>query len=456
VLIVDDDHQMAATLAEGLADRGYDARAVSSAADAFALLAKQPLDAIVTDLRMPGVDGLQLLTQIRQRNPGLPVLVMTAYGAIDSAIEAVRQGASHYLAKPFKLEELAVFLARAIDENSVRREASALRAALGASSAGSELVAVSKAMRDVLEVVDRVANADLPVLILGETGTGKGVVARQIHACSERASGPFVTVNCAALPEPLLESELFGHVRGAFTGATKDRAGLVMESSGGTLFLDEIAEMSPALQAKLLDVLERRVVRAVGASGERDVDLRVIAATHRNLDDRVGSGAFREDLRYRLDVVTIELPPLRRRREDIPHLLDHFLREARARHPSSPAEWISDDATARLLSYRWPGNVRELAHAVQRLVLLARAPEITAADLPQSILVARAQEGPQFGGDVRPVRDITRQYAAWALEQLGGHRGRTAERLGVDAKTLARWLSDLDSGISPDKPERGC
>jgi two-component system response regulator HydG len=253
-----------------------------------------------------------------------------------------------------------------------------------------------------------------------------------------------VTVNCAALPEPLLESELFGHVKGAFTGATRDARGLVIEASGGTLFLDEIAEMSPALQAKLLDVLERRVVRAVGSTRERSVDVRIVAATHRDLAERVAAGAFRDDLRYRLDVVAIELPPLRHRRDDIPLLSEHFLREARARHPRSPAERFSAAVAARLLDYRWPGNVRELGHTIERMVLLARSAELTNADLPPTILNARPASTP-FEGEVLPIRLLQRRYAAWALEQLGGHRTRTAERLGVDAKTLAKWLSDADS-----------
>ena len=226
-------------------------------------------------------------------------------------------------------------------------------------------------MRDVLEIVERVAKSDVPILLLGETGTGKSLLARRLHAQSDRAGGPFVTVNCAALPEPLLESELFGHVRGAFTGATRDRLGLVAESSGGTLLLDEIGEMSPMLQAKLLDVLERKVVRAVGASRERPVDLRVISATHRDLGERIAAGAFREDLRYRLEVVAIEVPPLRRRREDIPLLVNRFLQSARAKHVAASAVRLAPEAMAQLLAYRWPGNVRELGHAVERMVLLS-------------------------------------------------------------------------------------
>jgi len=443
VLIVDDEREMAEMLADGLADRGYDAIAVASSEEARTRLRDEVYDALVTDLRMPEIDGLTLLAEARRVSPDLPVIVMTAYGAIDSAIESMRRGANHYLTKPFKIEELSLFLGRVLDERGVRREASAMRAVLRERPPESGIIASSKAMRHVFDVVERMAQSDVPVLLLGETGTGKGLFARFLHARSDRASGPFVTVNCAALPEPLLESELFGHVKGAFTGATRDRPGLCVESHRGTLFLDEIAEMSPSLQAKLLDVLERRVVRAVGSSKERPVDLRIIAATHRDLDERVASGNFREDLRYRLDVVSIELPPLRHRREDIPLLLEHFLREARARHPSSPAQRISPEAAARLVEHRWPGNVRELAYAVERMVLLSPSEEIAVADLPQSIGVVKTGS-PVFAGQVMPVRELQRRYAAWALDQLGGHRTRTAERLGIDLKTLAKWLSEAE------------
>jgi two-component system response regulator HydG len=441
ILVVDDERAMAEMLADGLADHGYRATALTASAEAALRLRDEPFDALVTDLRMPGVDGLALLAEARRLHPDLPVIMMTAYGAVDSAVESIRRGASHYLTKPFKLEELCLFLDRLLDERAVRREAEALRTALRSLPAEAGIIARSASMRRALDVLDRMAGSDVPVLVLGETGTGKGLFVRVLHARSHRAAGPFITVNCAALPEPLLESELFGHVKGAFTGATADTKGLVAESSGGTLFLDEIAEMSAPLQAKLLDVIERRVVRPVGASRERAVDLRVVAATHRNLDERVAAGAFRADLRYRLDTVSIELPPLRHRREDIPLLLEHFLKEARSRHPGSPAERFAPEAAARLLDHAWPGNVRELAHAVERMVLLARGAEMPAEDLPGSITPARAA-APAFSGAVMPIRDLQRRYAAWALEQLGGHRSRTAEKLGIDVKTLGKWLSE--------------
>jgi two-component system, NtrC family, response regulator HydG len=444
ILIVDDEIQMAEMLADGLVDHGYAAIALASSQQAVARLELESFDALVTDLRMPKVDGLELLARARRAAPSMPVIVMTAYGAIDSAMESIRQGAFHYLTKPFKLEELLVFLDRAIENVRIRSEATALRKALRERQVSPGIIGTSDALEEVLSVVERVARADVPVLITGETGTGKSLLARTIHGQSERASGPFVTVNCAALPEALLESELFGHVKGAFTGATRDRSGLLVEASSGTLFLDEIAEMSPSLQAKLLDVIERLHIRAVGGTQERQVDVRIIAATHRDLAERVRAGAFREDLRYRLDLVPIELPPLRRRREDLPLLAEHFLQEARARHPSSPVERLGRDALDRMTEYDWPGNVRELAHAVERMVLLGRSPELTIADLPPVVRSSPPPNAPTFTGHVLPIREVQRRYAAWALDQLGGHRTRTAERLDVDLKTLAKWLSESD------------
>ncbi len=448
VLVVDDHIEMAETLAEGLSERGFDAAACASSVEAAKKLESEPVDALVTDLRMPQVDGMGLLAISRKVAPERPVIVMTAYGAIETAVDAIRQGAAHYLTKPFAVDELALFLGRALEAASVRREAQALRAALKREAGLGSLVAASPAMREVLDVAARVADAASPVLLMGETGTGKTVLARAIHAASARAGGPFVAVNCAALPEALLESELFGPVKGAFTGATTARAGLFVDADRGTMLLDEIGEMSAGLQAKLLHVLESGMVRAVGASKERAVDVRVIAETHRDLRERARTGAFREDLLYRLDVVTIEIPALRHRREDIPLLLERLLAESKGRHPQSPVERFAPDALAKLLEYAWPGNVRELAHAVERVVLLGKSAEVHAGDLPPSITSAPAPGLPAAiggtGTGVLPIREVQRRYAAWALERLGGHKTRTAEALDVDAKTLTKWLASQD------------
>ena len=446
VLVVDDEVSMAEMLADGLNARGYDAVPIASSAEAARLLEQERVDAMVTDLRMPEIDGLGLMALSRRLSPERPVIVMTAYSAIDSAIESIRQGAYHYVTKPFKVEEVALFLARALDESRLRAEAVTLKRALRARFPKTTLLGESSAMRGIALLIERVADAAAPVLITGETGTGKGVVARAIHAQGERASSPFITVNCAALPENLLESELFGHVKGAFTGATSTRAGLFEEANKGTLFLDEIGEMSAALQAKLLHVLEQGVVRAVGSNKERVVDTRIIAATHRDLRERVAAGAFREDLLYRLDVISIEIPPLRRRREDIPELTFHFLEEAKAKHKASPVRTLSPDVLARLLEYGWPGNVRELAHLLERLVLLGRGAEVGIADLPQAIMLPREKTGTSlFDGEVLPMRELQRRYAAWVYEHVGCSRKLAAEKLGIDPKTLSAWLADVES-----------
>ncbi len=442
VLIVDDRPEMAETLADSLSDHGYEALALPSSREALARI-DEPFDALITDLRMPGVDGLELLTASRRAAPERPVIVMTAFGAVDTAVESIRRGAYHYLTKPFKVEELLLFLERALGESTLRREARTLRAALRERLGFGNVIGKSAAMRRTIEVAERVATTSAPVLLLGETGTGKGLFAHAIHAASQRAARSFVAVNCAALPDALLESELFGHTKGAFTGASEGRAGLFAEADGGTLFLDEIGEMTPALQAKLLRALETGAVRPVGASKERAVDVRIIAATHADLRERVKDGSFREDLLYRLEVVALELPPLRERREDLPDLIAHFLREARGRHPGSPVERLAPAALARLFDHRWPGNLRELKHALERVVLLGQSSEALVIDLPPALGAGESAStsGPPLGETVLPIREVQRRYAAWALEKCGNHRTSTAERLGVDGKTLARWLS---------------
>ena len=434
VIVVDDKLAMAETLADGLEDLG--AQAFGSPLAALAAVKAHDIDVVVTDLRMPELDGLALLDAIRAARPETQVIVMTAFGAIDSAVEAIRKGAYHYLTKPFKPLELRIFVERAIAERRLRREAATLRKRLGAHAG---LVVQSAAMQRVMSIVERIATASAPIMITGETGTGKSAIARAIHDASSRAGHPFVAINCAALPEQLLESELFGHVKGAFTGATNDHPGLFVAADGGTILLDELAEMPIALQPKLLRVLEAGTLRPVGATKERTVDVRVIAATHRNLHHAVTTGTLREDLLYRLNVVPIEVPPLRERRDDVAPLVEHFLADALARHPDARAHEMSRAAMRRLLDHAWPGNVRELAHVVERGVLLATTEEISPDDLG---LDASASATLQFSGDVVAMNEIQRSYARWALDRFGGHKTRTAERLDIDVKTLNRWLAD--------------
>ena len=440
VLVVDDNLEMARTLCDGLGDHGYQAIAVSSGAEAIARLEAGGVDAVVTDLRMPNVDGLAVLESSRRLEPGRPVIIMTAFSAIDSAVESIRRGANHYLTKPFKQDELLIFLERALGEVRLRRETAALKRELGGRLVARAIVGDSPPIRALRELVARVADAPAPILIQGETGTGKGLVARALHGESGRATGPFVSVNCAAIPEGLLESELFGYVRGAFTGAAHDRAGLFAEASGGTLFLDEIGEMPIALQTKLLHVIEAQSVRPVGGTREVAVDARIVAATNRNLAGAVKEGKFREDLLYRLDVVAIALPALRDRREDLPQLVAHLITELRGRYPTSPVERLGAEALAVLGRHAWPGNVRELAHVLERIMLLGRSAEIGVDDLPPAVRDPAAADPLEFRGEILPIRELQRRYAAWALTQTGGHRARAAEKLGIDVKTLRSWL----------------
>ncbi len=440
VLVVDDHIEMAETVAAGLEMRGFACTPLGTAEQALAAIAAGEHDALVCDLRTPGTDGLELLARSRAIRPDSPVIVMTAFSGVDTAVESIRRGAYHYLTKPFKIDELCLFLQRALEESALRQEARSLREAFARPL--EDIVGDSPSMREVLALLRRAANSNAPVLILGETGTGKGLFARALHRESRRARGPFVVINCAAIPEALLESELFGHVKGSFTGATNDRPGLFEQAHRGTLFLDEIAEMSLPLQAKLLRVLETGMVRPVGSNTERQADTRIVAATHRSLRQRSAQGAFREDLMYRLDVVSIELPPLRQRTEDLPKLITRFSQAAQLRNPGSPPLRFPPEVMEALLRYPWPGNVRELEHVIERLTLLCPTGVATLNDLPKSM--TREPESPaqiNFGDRVIPMRELQRRYVAWALQQLGGAKMATCERLGVDAKTLKRWLS---------------
>jgi two-component system response regulator HydG len=364
---------------------------------------------------------------------------MTAFSAVDTAVESIRRGAYHYLTKPFKLDELELFIGRAIDEAKLRTRAASLEMAMRDRFSLQTMVGASTSMARVFDLAARVAAASAPILILGETGTGKGLLARAIHAESKR-SGAFVTVNCAALPETLLESELFGHKKGAFTGATQSRDGLLVQASGGTLLLDEIGEMALPLQAKLLDVIERAVVRPLGSDAERPIDTRIVAATHRDLRERVGAGAFRQDLLYRLEVVVIEIPALRHRREDLPLLIGRFLAASQARHPTSPLKRLSRAALDRLMAHEWPGNVRELENVIERVVLLARSEEADVTDLPATVGMPMTTSF-AFGGTVVTMREMQRRYAAYAYEKLGATKAQVAEALDVDVKTLSKLLA---------------
>jgi DNA-binding NtrC family response regulator len=430
ILVAEDDRELRAFLEEVLRDAGYDCVAFATADAALRFLDREVVDLVVTDLIMPGMRGHELLRALRSRSPELHVIVITAFGSIDSAIELVRAGAFEYLTKPFATDEFLLAVERALADSRARRETA--RALRDTTPPLPGFVGASRAMRDLFALVRRAAPSPLPLLITGESGTGKELVARAVHHLSGR--GAFVAVNCAAFPENLLESELFGHQRGAFTGADRDKPGLFETAHGGTLFLDEIGELPAALQPKLLRALEQGEIRRVGATTERKVDVRVIAATNRSLDDEVRAGRFRDDLLWRLNVLPVHVPPLRERRADIPLLAEHFLRG----HP------VESDAMALLTAYAWPGNVRELRNAIERATTLGGAPAVRAEDLPPHIHAAGRSAAVIADASRRqiPLRDLEREYILEVLRQVGGNKSRAAEILGLDRKTLYRKLEE--------------
>ena len=450
ILVVDDDPAMRHLLSVILTDHGWEARAVASAAEALREIEARDLDLVLTDVRMPGMDGLALLREIQRLRPELTVIVMSAYGAQDAALEAMKAGAYDYVSKPFKKDEVVLVLRKAEERERLARENRRLRTELAGGWGPANLVGPSAAMQDVLRQIRKVAPQKTTVLVQGESGTGKELVARALHELSPRAALPFVAVNCGAIPSELIESELFGHVRGAFTDASRTRKGLAEEADGGTLFLDEIGELPLAMQVKLLRVLEDEDVRPLGDVRARKVDVRVVAATGRDLRRAIAAGQFREDLFYRLDVVAVRIPPLRERSEDIPALAAHFLaRHARLR-PELGGMSLSDDALEALRAHRWPGNVRELEHALERAVVLADGPLIREQDLPDTVRAAAAPAGPSRVHGTLSVKRETRlleeQLIRAALERTGGNRTRAAELLELSYRALLYKIKEY--GIS--------
>jgi len=433
VLVVDDDAEMAEMVARHLAGEGFTVAAVTGGARAMERLAEEAFDVVLTDVVMGEVDGLAVLREAQQRHPRTRVILMTAFGSLENAIAALREGAADYLTKPFKMAEVTVAVRRALDEARLREENTRLREEVGERYRLERMLGTSAAMKDVLEQVAEVAGSMATVLLLGESGTGKELVARAIHWNGPRSGGPFVPVNCAAIPDTLLESELFGHEKGAFTGATQRRRGLVAEADTGTLFLDEIAEMPLGLQAKLLRVLQDRTVRPVGGRDEVVVDVRVICATNRDLQDLVRAGKFREDLYYRLAVIPIRLPSLRERPEDIPLLAAHFLERAAATL-GKRIEGFDEEAMGWLTQHRWPGNVRELENVVERAVTLARGSRIGLGDLKIEFASGMA---PSTGP--RPtLAELEREYIRRVLQETKGDKLAAARILGVSIRTLQR------------------
>jgi len=446
VLVVDDEESMRHLLTVILAERGYQVRAVSNGEDALRELAARDYDLVLSDVRMPRMDGMVLLRRALDLRPDLTFIVMSAYGTHDTAIEAMKAGAYDYVSKPFKPDEVVLVLRKAEERLRLARENRRLRSELSDGYRFENLVGGSAAVQEVLRQIRKVAPTPATVLLTGESGTGKELAARAIHEISPRSAMAFVAVNCGAIPAELIESELFGHVRGAFTDASRDKQGLAAEADGGTLFLDEIGELPIALQVKLLRFLEDGEVRRVGDTRAERVDVRVVAATARDLQRAVKEGGFREDLFYRLHVVGIRLPALRERPEDIPALVEHFLAKYRRLRPEAPLRGITPEALEAMLAFRWPGNVRELEHAVERAVVLADGPDIGLGDLPDELRSAPPRPHPPIpGGDLsvkRAIRSMEEQLIRQALERTGGNRTRAAELLGVTVRTIRNKLNE--------------
>jgi two-component system, NtrC family, response regulator HydG len=443
VLIVDDDAEMRDALGMFLSGQGHECEFAADGASALGVVERTAFDAVVCDVRMDGMSGLELLDRVKRTRPALPFVVITAMGEVQDAVAAIKRGAFQYMTKPCDLDELRKAVAGAIEEGR-RHDVSAvapITAPLAPSGSG-ELMGDGPAMQALRACIDFVAASSAPVIVSGETGAGKELVARAIHARGPRRRKPFIAVNASAIPADLLEGEVFGHVRGAFTGAVQSRRGLLTEADGGTLLLDEIGEMPFALQAKLLRVLQFGDVRPVGSDRAHHVDVRVIASTHRDLPELVREGRFREDLYFRLNVLPVFVPPLRERREDIPALAAHFLAEACQRAPHSPVRSIGPEALRALTEAAWPGNVRELASVIERAVVFGVEEKITPPNLPavpDSATAALAL--PWLFRSQAPwtLRHLSRAYTDWVLVQTSGNKERAAEILGIDLSTLYRW-----------------
>jgi len=433
-----DDLEAARQMMERALSRSFEVATYASVSDALAALEGDPPAVIVTDLRMPGIDGLAGLRLFRERGIDAPLIVVTAYASVETAVEAMKAGAFEYLKKPVDPEALELLVGRAAEHQGLRRDNARLRREIDAARSIQGIVGGAPAMRQLLEVLERVAPTDVPVLIEGESGTGKDMVARAVHAMSRRASRTFVSLNMSAIPETLAESELFGHERGAFSGASVARRGFFAEAEGGTFFLDEIGALTPALQPKLLRVLQDGEYIPVGSRHPRKADVRIVCATNEDLRARVQQGTFREDLYYRVHVMPLRLPPLRERREDIPLLVRHFIEKHAARLGRAPLP-PSAEALRAMLEHRWPGNVRELENCVERALLLARGDELRLLDLPPEV---RAPDSEAAEGGYRRARDEwERQYLEALLREAGGSVARAAELVGLHRSTLYEKLA---------------
>ncbi len=448
VLVVDDDAAHRTMLRTLLGGWGYAATEADDGETAVAAVEGGPFDLALMDIRMLKVSGIEALERIKALNPAIPVIIMTAYSSVETAVDALKKGAYDYLTKPLDFEKLRVTMERAMEHTRLKDENRRLRAELGDRFDRRRIIGGSPAMVDLLETVAQAAPSEATVMITGESGTGKELIAGAVHYNSPRKEGPFVKINCAAITETLLESELFGHEKGAFTGADRRKEGRFVQASGGSLFLDEVSEMALTMQAKLLRVLQERELTRVGGETVIPVDVRIIAATNRDLPERIADGTFREDLYYRLNVVSLHAPPLRERREDIPLLADHFLRQF-AEKNRKPVKGFTPEAMDRLVRSDWPGNVRELMNAVERAVVLARAEYLDVGDFP-NLQAGRTGDGeagaeprtgapPVAGGDVS-LEEVEKATILQTMTAAGGNKSEAARRLGITRKTLHNKL----------------
>ena len=451
ILVVDDDTDFCRELARTLERRGgYAVTTTTDPDEAVRLVETEAFDLVITDLRMGERSGTELCRRVAASRPDVPVIVATGFGSLDAAVETMRAGAFDFLTKPFSPAQLELAVARALSKRALVREVNRLRAVVSAATANGPILGRSESMLAVLELVSRIAPTTATVLVTGESGTGKELVARALHEGSVRAKGPFVAINCAAIPEALLESELFGHVKGAFTDAKTTKRGLLFEASAGTLFLDEVGEMPLAMQAKLLRALEERRARPVGATQEIAFDARIVTATNRDLETRVAERTFREDLYFRINVVHVELPPLRSRGDDILLLARAFVLKMSERHGKGVGR-IAEEAELRLLAYPWPGNVRELQNAIERAVAVARTDEVLESDLPSRIREHRSTDVLVSAADPEELctlEEVERRYIATVMSAVQGSKTEAARILGLDRSTLYRKLDRIKSNGS--------
>jgi len=445
ILIIDDEKGLLEVLNVVFRKEGYEVKTATSGAEGLDILNSKSVDLVITDIRMPHMSGMEILRYVKENQPEVPVIVITAYGSIQQAVEALKAGALDYIVKPFDVEELKILVARGLERKHLELENILLKKDLKEKYKFENMIGKSRLMQEIYLLIDKVAGTDSTVLITGESGTGKEMAARAIHSLSRRKDKPFVTINCAALPENLLESELFGHTKGSFTGAISDKKGMFEVAHKGTLFLDEIGEMSPWTQVKLLRALQERKIRRVGGTEEIPVDVRVIAATNQDLKKRIEEGKFREDLFYRLNVISFEMPPLRERVEDIPLLTQHFLQKY-CQQMGKKMKRLAPEVVGIFEQYSWPGNIRELENVIERIVAIEDRETITTACLPPEMLgmvkkdEIKVELGPGFDLN-RHLDDIAKRYIVKALEKSGGRMKKAAPMLGVSYRTL-RYLID--------------